>query len=76
MSFSGLCAGEDTKTTLIVKNIAFNRSKGGIEKIALFCNQSCVPELLSLDGRNPRLIIDMKGVLKRIFHFNFMTFAV
>jgi hypothetical protein len=64
MSFSGLCTGEGTKNTLIVKNIAFHRSKGGIERIALFCNQSCVPELFSLDGRNPRLIMDMKGVLK------------
>jgi hypothetical protein len=64
MSFSGLCSGEGTKNTLIVKNIAFHRSKGGIERVALFCNQSCVPELFSLDGRNPRLIMDMKGVLK------------
>jgi hypothetical protein len=62
VGFASPCTGEDTKTALIVKNIAFNRSQGGIEKIALFCNQSCIPELFSLEGRNPRLVMDMKGV--------------
>jgi tetratricopeptide (TPR) repeat protein len=62
VSFASPCTGEDTKTALTVKNIAFNRSKGGIERIALFCNQSCVPELFCLEGRNPRLVMDMKGV--------------
>jgi AMIN domain len=62
VSFASPCTGEDTKTALTIKNIAFNRSKGGIERIALFCNQSCVPELFSLEGRNLRLVMDMKGV--------------
>jgi len=61
-SFASPCTGEDTKTDLTVKNIAFNRSEDGIERIALFCNQSCIPELFSLEGRNPRLVMDMKGV--------------
>jgi tetratricopeptide (TPR) repeat protein len=56
------CTGDDTKNALTVKNIAFNRSKAGIERIALFCNQSCTPELSSLDGENPRVVMDMKGV--------------
>ena len=62
LSFASPCAGEDTKTALTVKSIAFNRSKDGIEKIALFCNQSCVPKLFSLEGENPRVVMDMKGV--------------
>ena len=62
VSFSGLCAGEDQKTALTVKKIAFTRDKGGGERIALFCNQSCTPELSSLEGENPRVVMDMKGV--------------
>ncbi|HUT42976.1 MAG TPA: hypothetical protein VMW95_01465, partial [Desulfobacterales bacterium] len=27
-----------------------------------FCNQSCAPELFSLEGENPRVVMDMKGV--------------
>jgi tetratricopeptide (TPR) repeat protein len=62
MSFSGLCTGDNTKNALTVKNIAFSRSKDGVERIALFCNQSCTPELSSLEGRNPRVVMNMKGV--------------
>jgi tetratricopeptide (TPR) repeat protein len=62
VSFSGICAGKDPKTTLTVKNIAFTREKGGVEKVALFCNQSCTPELFSIEEENPRVVMDMKGV--------------
>jgi tetratricopeptide (TPR) repeat protein len=62
VSFSGICAGEDQKNALTVKNIAFTREKGGGEKVALFCNQSCIPELFSLEEENPRVVMDMKGV--------------
>ena len=61
ISFAGLCTGDDAKNALTVKNIVFNRSKDGIERIALLCNQSCVPELSSLEGDNPRVVMDMKG---------------
>ncbi len=60
----GLCIGEDAKAGLIVKNIAFNRVKGGIERITLSCNQSCAPELFSIEEENPRVVMDMKGVLQ------------
>ena len=62
VSFSSLCAGEDPKNALTVKKIAFSREKGGVEKVALFCNQSCTPELFSLEEENPRVVMDMKGV--------------
>jgi tetratricopeptide (TPR) repeat protein len=62
VSFSGFCAGEDQKTALTVKKIVFTRDKGGRERIALYCNQSCVPELFSLEEENPRVVMDMKGV--------------
>jgi tetratricopeptide (TPR) repeat protein len=61
VNVSGLCASEDQKTELTVKKIAFTRDKGGSERITLFCNQSCVPELFSLEEENPRVVMDMKG---------------
>jgi tetratricopeptide (TPR) repeat protein len=62
ISLANPCTGGNTKKALTVKNIALNRSKDGIERIALFCNQSCVPELSSFDGKNPRVVMDMKEV--------------
>jgi tetratricopeptide (TPR) repeat protein len=62
VSFSGLCTGEDQKTSLTVKKIAFTRDKHGRERIELFCNQSCVPELFSLEDEKLRVVMDMKGV--------------
>ena len=62
LSISGLCSGEDQKTPLTVKNIVFTPDKTGGEWITLFCNQSCTPELSSLEGENPRVVMDMKGV--------------
>ena len=29
---------------------------------ALFCNQSCAPDLFTLEEENPRVVMDMKGV--------------
>jgi tetratricopeptide (TPR) repeat protein len=62
VSFSGLCAGEDQKTALTVKKITFISDKIGGEWISLFCNQPCTPELFSLEGENPRVVMDMKEV--------------
>jgi tetratricopeptide (TPR) repeat protein len=62
MSFSGPCSGEDQKTPLMVKKITFTSDKIAGEWISIFCNQSCTPELSSLEGENPRVVMDMKGV--------------
>jgi hypothetical protein len=58
---SGLCAGQAPKT-LTVQKMTFSRDKAGKETIALSCNQACVPELSSIEGANPRVVMDMKGV--------------
>jgi tetratricopeptide (TPR) repeat protein len=62
-SFSGLCADEATTNLLTVKRITFTSDKDGGERISFFCNQSCAPDLLTLEGDNPRVVMDMKGVL-------------
>jgi hypothetical protein len=61
-SFSGLCFGKDQKSSLTVKRIVFTPDKTDGEMISLFCNQSCTPELSSLEGKNPRVVMNMKGV--------------
>ena len=55
-------AGADKKSALTVKKIAFAADESTGEWITLSCNQSCVPELFSIEGENPRLVMDMKGV--------------
>jgi hypothetical protein len=62
LSFSGLCYSEAPKNTLTVKRIVFTPDKTGGEWITLFCDQSCTPVLSSLEGENPRVVMDMKGV--------------
>jgi hypothetical protein len=62
VSFSDLCSGKDKKSPLTVKRIVFTSEKTGGERISLFCNQSCTPELSSLGGKNPRVVMNMKGV--------------
>ena len=62
MGISGLCSGEDQKTPLIIKRIEFTPDKIGGEWISLLCNQSCAPDLFTLEEENPRVVMDMKGV--------------
>ncbi|MHB8908243.1 MAG: hypothetical protein ACYDAA_05110 [Syntrophales bacterium] len=62
VSFSSLCGGEDNQPPLTVKKIAFTRDKGGGERISLFCNRACAPELSSIEEALPRVVMDMKGV--------------
>ena len=61
VGFSGLCSGKDHESALTVKRIVFTSDKTGGERISLFCNQSCTPEISSLDGNNPRVVMNMEG---------------
>jgi tetratricopeptide (TPR) repeat protein len=63
VSFPSLCSGEDQTTALTVKKIAFTRDKSGNERIVLSCDQSCVPELSSIEEEHPRVVMDLKGVV-------------
>jgi len=62
VGFTNICVGKDHKTSLMVKKIVFTSDKDGGERIEILCNQSCVPELLSLEEGIPRVVVDMKGV--------------
>ena len=62
LSLAGPCAGSDKRANLTVKNIVFASDKIGGELITLFCNKPCKAELFSLEGENPRVVMDMQGV--------------
>ena len=62
INFSDICSGKDKKAALTVNKIIFTSDMIGGEWITLFCNKACTPELFTLEGENPRVIMDMKGV--------------
>ncbi len=62
LSLAGPCAGSDKRADLTVKKIVFAGDQIGGELITLFCNRPCNPELSSLAGEDPRVVMDMQGV--------------
>lgn len=62
LSAFGLCTAQDQTAALTVKEIVFKTDKGGKEKVAVLCNQSCVPVLSGLEGKKPRIVMDFTGV--------------
>jgi hypothetical protein len=56
------CSGEDSKTALTVNKVLFGRMRGDIEKVTLFCSQTCVPRLSSVEDGSPRVVMDVEGV--------------
>jgi tetratricopeptide (TPR) repeat protein len=62
LGLSGICSGRDQKSILSVKRIDFSKDKIGGEWVSIFCNQSCTPEIFSIEGENPRIVMDLKEV--------------
>ncbi len=62
LSSYGLCMAQDQTAALTVKEIVFKADKGGKEKVAVLCNQACIPILSGLEGKKPRVIMDFAGV--------------
>lgn len=62
LSSYGLCMAQDQTAALTVKEIVFRADKGGKEKVAVLCNQACIPILSGLEGKKPRIIMDFAGV--------------
>jgi hypothetical protein len=61
-TFPGFCIGKDQEAALKVKRIIFTIDKDGREKIALMCNQVCIPDLFTIEGKHPRVVMDLKEV--------------
>lgn len=49
--------------TLILKNITVKSEPAGHEKVFMDFNRDVSPEISSIDGNNPRIVIDIKNVL-------------
>ncbi len=47
---------------LMLKNIAFQFEPAGHEKVFLYFNRDVNPEILSIEGNDPRIVIDIKNV--------------
>jgi hypothetical protein len=62
LGFSDICPGKDQKSPLTVKRIDFAGDKTGGESIVLVCNQGCTPDVSAIEGNNPRVVMDLRGV--------------
>lgn len=60
-TFSGLCIAKD-QAALKVKKIIFTIDKDGREKVAMMCNQSCIPDVFTIEDEQPRVVMDLKEV--------------
>jgi hypothetical protein len=47
---------------LIIKDITFELGKGGKEIVLIYSNQYFEPMVFSLDGKKPRLVVDIKNL--------------
>jgi hypothetical protein len=47
---------------LTIKSINFKIEKEGAEKVFIEMNQYAVPEIMALEGRNPRIAVDIKNI--------------
>ena len=47
---------------IIVGDITFVKGKDGSEKISIPFNRTCMPSIFSIPGKNPRIVLDLKGV--------------
>ncbi len=55
-------AQKKEEVSLIIKGITFKLEKGGKEIVLIYSNRYFEPTVFSLDGGNPRLVIDIKNV--------------
>ena len=50
------------KIPLIVGEITFAKEKDGRERVCIPFNQPCMPEIFSIPGKKPRIVLDLKKV--------------
>ncbi len=51
-----------SNTPLIVGEITFAKEKDGCERVCIPFNQPCMPEIFSIPGKKPRIVLDLKKV--------------
>ncbi|OQY44104.1 MAG: hypothetical protein B6240_11105 [Desulfobacteraceae bacterium 4572_87] len=66
---SGLAAN----TLIIVGDITFVKGKDGSEKISIPFNRACMPNIFSIPGKKPRIVLDLKDVSQYLGKSNIST---
>jgi len=55
-------SGLVSNTLIIVGDIAFVKEKDGSERVSIPFNRACMPNIFSIPGKNPRIVLDLKDV--------------
>ena len=54
--------GSPSHLSLIVGDITFVKEKGGRERVCIPFNRTCLPDIFSIPGKNPRIVLDLEKV--------------
>jgi hypothetical protein len=54
--------GSVSNTPLIVGKITFEKETDGRERVCIPFNRRCMPEIFSIPGEKPRIVLDLKKV--------------
>lgn len=57
-----LSQGQDQEEGVKVTKIGFIRADSGVEKFMMVCSRECIPELSVIQGKKPRVVLDLKNV--------------
>ena len=55
-------SGLVSSTRIIVGDITFVKEKDGSERISIPFNRACMPNIFSIPGKEPRIVLDLKNV--------------
>jgi hypothetical protein len=55
-------SGLVSNTLIIVGDITFVMEKDGSERISIPFNRTCIPNIFSIPGKKPRIVLDLKDV--------------
>ncbi|MCP4579642.1 MAG: AMIN domain-containing protein [Deltaproteobacteria bacterium] len=55
-------SGLVSSTLIIVGDITFVMEKDGSERISIPFNRTCMPNIFSIPGKEPRIVLDLKNV--------------
>lgn len=71
-TISGKTDITDSKDKIIVKSIKFHIDKDRTEKVFIGLSHYCIPQIIALEGKNPRIAIDILNVSSWDEHYKIM----
>ena len=57
-------AKSDQQEKVLVGDMSFVKEENGAERVCFSLSRFCIPEISSIPGKKPRIVIDVKGVPK------------